>query len=99
MKPIRSGLCADLVALGLVGTAVLAQTASGLPPALEATLRKTLGDRLPQLGKIDEISKTPMPGLYEVRVGMDILYTDTEGNFVFQGQLIDTKQQRNLTED
>ena len=99
MKLIRSGLCAALVALGLVSSvAVVAQPAAA-PAAVDAALRKTLGERLPQLGKIDEISRTPMPGLYEVRVGMDILYTDADGNFVFQGQLIDTKLQRNLTED
>jgi thiol:disulfide interchange protein DsbC len=99
MKLIRSGLCAALVALGLVSSvAVVAQPAAA-PAAVDAALRKTLGERLPQLGKIDEISRTPMPGLYEVRVGMDILYSDAEGNFVFQGQLIDTKLQRNLTED
>ena len=68
--------------------------------AQEATIRKNLGERLPQLQKIDEVSKTPMAGLYEVRVnGTDILYTDAEGNFLLQGQLIDTRQKRNLTEE
>ena len=41
-----------------------------------------------------------MPGLYEVRIGgTDIVYTDAEGNFLIQGNLIDTKQRRNLTEE
>ena len=66
----------------------------------EATIRKNLGERIPQLQKIDEVSKTPMPGLYEVRVnGADIYYTDAEGNYLVQGNLIDTKQKRNLTEE
>ncbi len=68
--------------------------------AQEATIRKNLGERIPQLQKIDEVTKSPMPGLYEVRVnGTDILYTDAEGNFLVQGNLIDTKQRRNLTEE
>lgn len=68
--------------------------------AQEATIRKNLGERIPQLQKIDEVSKSAMPGLYEVRVnGTDILYTDAEGNFLIQGALIDTKQRRNLTEE
>ena len=50
--------------------------------AQEATIRKNLTERVPQLGKIDEVTKSPMAGLFEVRVnGTDILYTDAEGNF------------------
>ena len=80
----------------LVGTLVLASGAS----AQEATLRKNLTERLPQLQKIEEVSKTPMPGLFEVRVnGTDIFYTDAEANYLIQGSLIDTKQRRNLTEE
>lgn len=68
--------------------------------AQEATIRKNLGERIPNLPKIDEITKSPMPGLYEVRIGgTDIVYTDAEGNFLIQGNLIDTKQRRNLTEE
>ena len=68
--------------------------------AQEATIRKNLAERIPQFQAIDEISKSPMPGLYEVRVnGTEIFYTDAEGNFLLQGSLIDTKQRRNLTEE
>jgi thiol:disulfide interchange protein DsbC len=68
--------------------------------AQEAAIRKNLGERIPQLQKIDEVNKSAMPGLYEVRVnGTDILYTDAEGNFLIQGALIDTRQRRNLTEE
>ncbi|PKO61312.1 MAG: disulfide isomerase [Betaproteobacteria bacterium HGW-Betaproteobacteria-18] len=66
----------------------------------EATIRKNLGERIPQLQKIDEVSKTPMPGLFEVRVnGTDIYYTDAEANYLVQGNLIDTRLKRNLTEE
>lgn len=68
--------------------------------AQEATIRKNLGERIPQLPKIDEITKSPMPGLYEIRVnGTEIYYTDAEGNYLVQGNLIDTRQRRNLTEE
>jgi thiol:disulfide interchange protein DsbC len=67
--------------------------------AQEATIRKSLSERLPNLPKIDEISKTPMSGLYEVRMGSDIMYSDAEGSFLIQGNLIDVKQRRNLTEE
>jgi thiol:disulfide interchange protein DsbC len=68
--------------------------------AQEATIRKNLAERIPQLQKIDEVSKSAMPGLYEIRVnGSEIYYTDGEGNFLLQGSLIDTRQRRNLTEE
>jgi thiol:disulfide interchange protein DsbC len=68
--------------------------------AQEVTIRKNLPERIPQLQKIDEVSKTPINGLYEVRVnGTDIYYTDADANYLLQGSLIDTKQRRNLTEE
>ena len=67
--------------------------------AQEATIRKNLAERLPNLPKIDEISKTPMPGLFEVRFnGTDLFYTDAQGNFLLQGSLIDTRSRVDLTE-
>ena len=82
-----------LTALALVACGALAF-------GQDAVIRKNLAERLPNLPKIDEISKTAMPGLFEVRVGgTDIFYTDAEGNFFIQGNLIDTKNKRNLTED
>lgn len=68
--------------------------------AQEAAIRKNIAERLPQMPKIEEVSKTPMPGLFEIRVnGTDIFYTDAEGNFLIQGQLFDARQRRNLTEE
>ncbi|HNL42751.1 MAG TPA: DsbC family protein, partial [Ottowia sp.] len=40
-----------------------------------------------------------MPGLFEVRVGTDVLYTDAEGNFLLHGSLLDARNGRNLTEE
>lgn len=68
--------------------------------AQEANIRKNLAERLPTLPKIDEITKSPMSGIFEVRFGgTEIFYTDAEGNFLIQGHMIDTKSRRNLTEE
>jgi thiol:disulfide interchange protein DsbC len=64
----------------------------------EAAIRKNLAERLPNFPPIDEVSKTAIPGIYELRLGNDILYTDEQGNHVFQGNLIETKSRSNLTE-
>ena len=73
---------------------------AGATFADEAVIRKNMADRIPQLKQIDEVTKTAVPGIFEIRVnGTEIFYTDAEANFLFQGSLIDTKQRRNLTEE
>jgi thiol:disulfide interchange protein DsbC len=68
--------------------------------AQEAVLRKNLGERYPQLKNIDEVNKTGIPGVFELRVnGADILYTDALGNYLIQGTLIDTKTRKDLTQE
>lgn len=85
-----------LTAVSLLALAALSMNTTF---AQEATLRKNLSERLPNLPKIDEVSKTPMNGLYELRMGNEVMYSDAEGNFLIQGSLIDVKQKRNLTEE
>ncbi len=68
--------------------------------AQEAAIRKNLAERVPQLPAIDEVTKSAMPGLFEIRVnGSEIYYTDAKGDFLVNGSLIDTRQRRNLTEE
>lgn len=107
MKAIRAAAAAVLLATGLAAThaatqgkaPTLANAALQVPASVEATLRKNLSERVPQMGKVDEIARTPMPGVYEVRVGTDLFYTDAEGNYLLNGQMIDTRNKRNLSED
>lgn len=65
----------------------------------EATIRKNIAARLPQLPPIDEVSKTPLPGIWEVRMGSEILYADDDASFVIEGSIIDLKAQLNITQD
>ena len=68
--------------------------------AQEATIRKNIAARLPQLKAIDEVRKTDLPGIFELRVnGTEIFYTDAQGNYLIDGSLIDTRNRRNLTEE
>ena len=79
-------------------TVLLASLVSSAALADEAAIRKNLAERLPNFPKIDEVIKTPMAGLYEVRIGTDIVYTDESGNYLIQGSLIDTKSRADLTQ-
>ena len=76
----------------------LAATFAHAAIAQEAVIRKNLTERLPDFPKIDEVSKTPIPGIYELRVGTDILYTDERGEHLIEGTLIETKSRANLTQ-
>ncbi len=86
-KLIRFALSAAIAAL--FTQAALAQ---------EAVIRKNIAERLPDFPKIDEVTKTPIPGVYELRVGTDLVYSDERGEHLIQGALIDTKTGVNLTE-
>jgi thiol:disulfide interchange protein DsbC len=66
--------------------------------AQEAVIRKNIAERMPDFPKIDEVQKTPVPGLYEVRVGVDVYYTDEQGNHLIEGHVIDTRTRTNLTQ-
>ena len=82
-----------LLMLLCLGTTALAQ-------GHEAVIRKNLSERIPQIPRIEEITRSPMAGLYEIRLSTnEIYYSDAEGNFLIQGSLIDTKSKRNLTEE
>ena len=71
--------------------------ASTLAMADEAAIRKNLPERLGNVPPIDEVTKTEMPGLYEVRLGSEIIYSDEQGNFVIEGSLLDTRSRKDLT--
>ena len=81
-----------LIALALAAAFALPSLAQ------EAVIRKNLAERLPDFPKIDEVTKTPIPGLYELRIGTEVLYSDEQGNHVIEGHLIDTRTRANLTQ-
>jgi thiol:disulfide interchange protein DsbC len=73
----------------------------GLPTfarADEAVIRKNITERLPNFPKIDEVTKTPIAGLFELRAGTEIFYADAKGDHLIRGSIIDTKDRKDLTE-
>ncbi len=82
-----------------VAALILALSLAPAAFADDAAIRKNLSERVPQFPKIDEITKTAIPGIYELRVGTDIYYSDEQGDYLIQGQLVDTKTRVSITEE
>jgi thiol:disulfide interchange protein DsbC len=85
----RAAIAALAVSALALGQAAMAQ---------EAVIRKNIAERLPDFPKIDEVSKTAIPGIYELRIGSEVLYSDERGEHIIQGELIETKTRSNLTQ-
>jgi thiol:disulfide interchange protein DsbC len=64
----------------------------------EAMIRKNLARRLPNLPRIDSVLPSPVKGLWEIRLGSELIYSDEQGAFVIEGQIIDTQRHLNITE-
>ena len=86
LRPIQSLLFAALL-LGALAV-----------QANEALIRKTLESRVQGL-KVESVVKTPYLGLWEVRVGDELLYTDEKVTYIFSGNVLDGRNMKNLTEE
>ncbi len=89
MKKTLQGLM--VIALALAGSVFAAETAQ------EANVRKLVQPTFREGVKIDSVTKTPYSGLFEVRIGSDIMYTDEKAQFLFTGEVIDAKNGTNYT--
>ena len=98
----------NLKTLALAGATVVAIAATVAATTVtavaqapqESTIRARLAERFPDLKKVDEVSRTSMPGIWEVRLGTELYYTDAEAtHLIIGGQIMDTKTRRNLTEE
>jgi thiol:disulfide interchange protein DsbC len=79
------------VLLSTAAANVLAQTAQ------EAAVKKLIEPRIGDGVKVDSVKKTPYSGLFEVRVGTDIFYTDEKAKYLFVGRVLDTQTYQDYT--
>ena len=70
--------------------------ACGVAFADEAGVRKLVEAKMG--AKVQSVAKTPYGGLYEVYVDQKVHYTDEKVSFIIFGVLVDTKTNRNMTE-
>ena len=82
----------------LLLTHALPLLAAEVAPEIQQRLTKKLQVLLPD-AKINSITETPIPGLYELVVGASITYMSIDGRYAFNGSLIDIDELRNLTNE
>jgi thiol:disulfide interchange protein DsbC len=86
--------------LAAVATAALALPAA-LPaapkPDAAATIRQNIESRFPGAHVLD-VQPSAVPGLYELFMGDQIVYSDAAGDYLIVGSMVDTQTKQNLTE-
>lgn len=83
--------------LRMLGALLSIAALIGLARADEAQVRKAMQAKYPQIA-IESIAKTPMPEVYEVYAGGQLIYTDENVNFIIvDGRMIDVKSKADLT--
>jgi thiol:disulfide interchange protein DsbC len=73
--------------------------ASAVAGASEATVKAALAKKYPEV-PVESVTKTPLPGIYEVYSNGQMIYTDELAAYLFvNANLIDTEKKLNLTEE
>ena len=64
----------------------------------EASVKKLLQPKVGEGAVIESVVKTPFANIFEVKIGDELIYTDSEAKFIFIGRLIDAQSSRDLTQ-
>lgn len=65
--------------------------------SVAATIRKTIEARFPGAHVLD-VQPSAMPGIYELFMGDEVVYTDASADYLLMGPMVDTQTRQNLTE-
>lgn len=65
----------------------------------EKQVLERLKKNYPHLGQVDQVNKSPIPGLYEVVTPDHLFYTDEKTNYLIDGNIYDLHTMHNLTEE
>ncbi len=76
----------------------LAIPVAAMAESTEANIKKALQHRMGDGAPIESVTKTPYGGLYEVKIGNEIVYSDADAKFVFIGRVVDVESSKDLTQ-
>ena len=83
---------------GLLSVVLLASFLACSAHADSSTIKKNLAVQFPK-SDISSVEKTPYAGLYEVVIDGQIIYADENADYLFLGNVMDTKTKKNLTNE
>jgi thiol:disulfide interchange protein DsbC len=92
--------------VGLTASSIAAIAAWGLSlgvpaaakPDVAATIKQTIESRFAGSHVLD-VQPSAMPGVFEVFMGDQIVYTDATADYLLIGPMVDTQTRKNLTEE
>ncbi len=96
-RSISLATAALLCVFGLASS--VAQTPDAKMGEVESKIKQILESRLRPGTKVDGVVKTQYFGLYEARIGTELVYTDAKVDYIFAGSVLDAKTMDNLTEE
>jgi len=90
---------AGALVIGAAITLLGLSSSTWATPAAEvaATIKRTIEARYPGSHVLD-VQPSAVPGLYELFMGDQILYSDATGDYLLVGSMVDTQTKQNLTE-
>lgn len=80
------------------GTAASAPAAVAAKPGELEAVRAAIKQHVPEFDP-EHVRATPLPGIYEIQVGMNFGYVTADGRYLITGDLTDLQTRRELTED
>ncbi|HAT33651.1 MAG TPA: thiol:disulfide interchange protein [Janthinobacterium sp.] len=90
---MKKSKIALLLLSGLMMSCVGAET------PVESNIKKLIEPHLGEGAKVESVKETPYAGLYEVRTGGDIIYTDKAAQYLIVGHIFNAKTSQDLTKD
>ncbi|MDB5971038.1 MAG: Thiol:disulfide interchange protein [Hydrocarboniphaga sp.] len=79
-------------------TAAVPQLPATDNPAELAAVRAAIQANMPDLAP-EAVRASPMPGVYEIQIGMNFGYVTADGRYLIAGDLTDLKTRQEITED
>ena len=95
-KNLKSAALISAMGLALTANSMVAQAEAQVPASAAQAIQNQLAKVIPGAPKA-EIAGTPIDGLYQVTVGLGIIYMSADGQFLLNGSMINLKTDENLT--
>ena len=95
IKTIQKKLLVSLVSSAMLLTAAPIIQAENDTSAIQERLQTII----PNDAKNAEITATPVPGLYQIQIGMTVVYMSKDGKHLVNGNVIDLDTNKNLTKE